>query len=78
MSLFWNEICTANEHKLGRRNCKQCGLNVTFHVSILRSCTDVGATFLKQNCESFIRPLPEYFPIGEDSNKKFGWELCPK
>jgi len=35
-------------------------------------------TFLKQNCESFIRPLPEYFPIGEDSNKKFGWELCPK
>jgi len=39
---------------------------------------EVSATFLKQNCESFIRPLPEYFPIGEDSNKKFGWELCPK
>jgi len=38
----------------------------------------VGAAFLKQNCKSFIRPLPEYFPIGEDSNKKFGWELCPK
>ncbi|GMM68479.1 hypothetical protein MTsDn1_17740 [Alteromonas sp. MTD1] len=39
---------------------------------------DVCTAFLKQNCKSFIRPLPEYFPIGEDSNKKFGWELCPK
>jgi hypothetical protein len=23
-------------------------------------------------------PCPNIFLIGEDSNKKFGWELCPK